>query len=83
MNTSSQTTTILPPGYAAYLVFVTAGGYHEGTEICLNLWLLMIINNMHWGHLMFKVCWGGGVLVRVSVCVYIFALASADVCVCV
>jgi len=42
-------------GYAAYLVFVTAGGYHEGTEICLNLWLLMIINNMHWGHLMFKV----------------------------
>ena len=33
---------------------VTAGGYNEATEIALNLWLLMIINNMHWGHLMFK-----------------------------
>ena len=47
----------LPPflGYAAYLIIVTGGGYHQGTEIALNTWLLMVINNMHWGHLMFKV----------------------------
>jgi len=42
-------------GYAAYLVLVTAGGWHAGTEICMNMWLLMTLNNMHWGHLMFKV----------------------------
>merc|ERR1712055_158468 len=42
-------------GYAAYLILITAGGYNKATEIALNCWLLMIINNMHWGHLMFKV----------------------------
>jgi len=41
-------------GYAAYLVIVTGGGYNQATEMALNMWLLMTINNMHWGHLMFK-----------------------------
>jgi len=42
-------------GYALYLVIVTAGGYHQGTAPSLYLWLVMTLNNMHWGHLMFKV----------------------------
>jgi len=42
-------------GYSAYLVLVTAGGWTADSNMALLCWILMIINNMHWGHLMFTV----------------------------
>merc|ERR1719192_2750164 len=41
-------------GYAAVLIYFTAGGWDKA-RISLNSWLTMTLINMQWGHLMFTV----------------------------